>query len=180
MLPRLPRGSQALRRPHWVRQALSGSKFENRDCARASDCHNRTPLCDSVCTMGLSTRQKAGPFPDVFCPRYLDQFHCDTGVIMAVNAGIIFRRGTEVPMFATLAWTSLIAAFGCALIIAVDEARHSQKMWIMNLVWPITALYFSVFALWVYFRIGRPMGRDAMGKMSHMNMDDATEQHDPT
>jgi hypothetical protein len=37
-------------------------------------------------------------------------------------------------MFATLAWTSLIAAFGCALLIAVNEARHPQKMWIMNLV----------------------------------------------
>ena len=83
-------------------------------------------------------------------------------------------------MLSTLAWVSLIAAFGCALIIAMDEARHPQKMFIMNLVWPITALYFSVFALWVYFRIGRPMGRDAMGKMPHMNMEHAAEQHDPT
>jgi Domain of unknown function (DUF4396) len=83
-------------------------------------------------------------------------------------------------MLATLAWVSLIAAFGCALIIATDEARHPQKMFIMNLVWPITALYFSVFALWVYFRIGKPMGRDEMGKMSHMNMEHAADQHDPT
>jgi hypothetical protein len=27
-------------------------------------------------------------------------------------------------------------------------SRHPQKMMIMNLVWPITAFYFSVFALW--------------------------------
>ncbi len=86
-------------------------------------------------------------------------------------------------MLAALAWVTLIAAFGCALIIAVDEARHPQKMWIMNLVWPITALYFSVFALWAYFRIGKPTTSDAMGKMSHMNMEHAAVHHstrDPT
>ena len=83
-------------------------------------------------------------------------------------------------MFATLAWISLIAAFGCALIIALDEARHPQKMWIMNLVWPITALYFSVFALWAYFRIGKPTTSGPMGKMSHMNMEHAAGHYDPT
>ena len=83
-------------------------------------------------------------------------------------------------MLASLAWVSLIVAFGCALIIAIDEARRPQKMFIMNLVWPITALYFSVFALWFYFRIGRPMARDAMGKMPHMDMEQAAEQNDPT
>jgi len=83
-------------------------------------------------------------------------------------------------MLAILAWASLIAAFACALIIAADEARHPQKMWIMNLVWPITALYFSVFALWGYFRIGRPMGRGTMNKMSPMNMKRAAEPLDPT
>jgi hypothetical protein len=82
-------------------------------------------------------------------------------------------------MLATFAWVSLIAAFGCALIIAIDEARQPQKMFIMDLVWPITALYFGVFALWVYFRIGRPMARDAMGKMPHINME-AAEQRNPT
>ena len=83
-------------------------------------------------------------------------------------------------MLATLAWVSLIAAFACALIIAIDEARHPQKMWVMNLVWPITALYFSVFALWGYFRLGRPMARDAAGQMSHMKMEHTGEQRDPT
>ncbi len=83
-------------------------------------------------------------------------------------------------MLATLAWVSLIAAFCCALIIALDEARHPQKMWIMNLVWPITALYFSVFALWTYFRIGKPMASGAMGKMSDMNMEHAAGHHDLT
>lgn len=53
-------------------------------------------------------------------------------------------------MLENMAWISLGIAFACALIIAVDEFRHWQKMWIMNIVWPLTALYFSVFALWGY------------------------------
>ncbi|HTZ88747.1 MAG TPA: hypothetical protein VMA71_00320 [Alloacidobacterium sp.] len=60
-------------------------------------------------------------------------------------------------MLAFLAWISLIVAFACALAIVVDEMRHPQKMWIMSLVWPITALYFSIFAVWAYFRIGRKL-----------------------
>lgn len=62
-------------------------------------------------------------------------------------------------MLTMLAWTSLIVAAAGFLVIAIDEVRHPQKMWIMNLVWPITALYFSVVAVWAYFTIGRRMAR---------------------
>jgi len=43
----------------------------------------------------------------------------------------------------------------CAAIIALDLIRHPQHMWIMNLVWPITALFGSVWVLWQYFAYGR-------------------------
>jgi hypothetical protein len=43
----------------------------------------------------------------------------------------------------------------CALIICVDEVRRPQKMWIMNLVWPLTSLFGSLLWLWFYFRWGR-------------------------
>lgn len=44
----------------------------------------------------------------------------------------------------------------CALIIAVHLALgHKQQMWIMNLVWPLTALFGTVVSLWAYFRYGR-------------------------
>lgn len=69
-------------------------------------------------------------------------------------------------MLTILAWTSLAIAFGSAIVVAVDEARHPQKMWIMNIVWPVTALYFSVIAVWGYFRLGRSMTRNAMQGMS--------------
>ncbi len=50
---------------------------------------------------------------------------------------------------------SLIAAALCAIAIAVDELSHPQHMWIMNVVWPVTALFGSVVALWGYFQYGR-------------------------
>src|SRR5690242_15285424 len=50
---------------------------------------------------------------------------------------------------------SLAIAGLCALAIAVDEVSHPQHMWIMNIVWPVTALFGGVIALWSYFRYGR-------------------------
>ena len=54
----------------------------------------------------------------------------------------------------TLAWISIGIAFFSAIVIAVDEVRRPQAMGIMNVVWPVTALYFSVFGLWAYFALG--------------------------
>lgn len=56
-------------------------------------------------------------------------------------------------LFAT---ASLAAAAGSALVVAVDLAvGRRQKMWIMNLVWPLTALYAGPLAVWAYWRLGR-------------------------
>ena len=44
------------------------------------------------------------------------------------------------------------------------------ELWIMNVVWPVTALYLSVLALWGYFRIGRGMARNAAQSMSDDRM----------
>ena len=42
-----------------------------------------------------------------------------------------------------------------ALVIAIDEVRDPQHMWIMNLVWPVAALFGSLAVLWSYFRWGK-------------------------
>lgn len=85
-------------------------------------------------------------------------------------------------MFEMIAWASLGVAFVCAAVIAIDEARDPQNMWIMNIVWPVTALYFSGFALWAYFRTGKKMTKAAMSRISeeqhHEKADHA--RHDPT
>lgn len=54
-----------------------------------------------------------------------------------------------------LAIISLAAGMIIAAAIAVDVVRHPQHMGIMNFVWPISALYGSVLALWFYARYGR-------------------------
>jgi hypothetical protein len=74
----------------------------------------------------------------------------------------------------TIAVVSLIVAFVCAAIIVADEMRRPQTMWIMNFVWPATALYLSVFALWGYFRFGRAAKRSEPGVQHH------SMHHDPT
>ena len=56
-----------------------------------------------------------------------------------------------------MVWLSLCAL--SLLIITIDVARHQQKMPVMNVVWPVTALYYGPFALWMYFAFGRPRER---------------------
>ena len=54
-----------------------------------------------------------------------------------------------------LAIASLALAALCALVILVDVLRHPQHMWIMNIVWPVTALFGSVLTVFAYFKYGR-------------------------
>jgi hypothetical protein len=58
----------------------------------------------------------------------------------------------------TLAVVSLSIALLCALWLAIDVSRRPQQMWIMNPVWPITALYFGPLAVWFYYVYGRTPG----------------------
>lgn len=55
----------------------------------------------------------------------------------------------------------LVLGFICAAIIAVDEVRHPQHMGIMNVVWPVCALFGSIWVLWQYATYGRPSNRRA-------------------
>jgi hypothetical protein len=43
----------------------------------------------------------------------------------------------------------------CAAVIAFDLTRHPQQMWIMNVVWPVTALFGTAWILWQYLTHGR-------------------------
>jgi hypothetical protein len=59
---------------------------------------------------------------------------------------------------------ALVLGFACAAAIARHEMRDPQHMWIMNLVWPLVALFGSVVALWGYVRYGRLATRSAHAK----------------
>ncbi|MGC8494348.1 MAG: DUF4396 domain-containing protein [Syntrophobacteraceae bacterium] len=59
--------------------------------------------------------------------------------------------------------SSLCLAGLCAIVIAADIfSGHRQKMWIMDVVWPVTALYSGPIGLLAYFRIGRLSSRKAI------------------
>src|SRR5699024_11482335 len=42
-----------------------------------------------------------------------------------------------------------------SLIIIIDIIKHPQKMFIMNVVWPINGWFLGPVALWTYFKWGR-------------------------
>lgn len=55
----------------------------------------------------------------------------------------------------SLAIASLVLGFASMAVIAADVARRPQQMWIMNVVWPVTALFAHALALAGYYRFGR-------------------------
>jgi len=61
-----------------------------------------------------------------------------------------------------LAAVSLGVAALCTILIILDLTRHPQHMWIMNLVWPITALYAGPLGLWAYYRVGRGSAKSSV------------------
>jgi len=61
-----------------------------------------------------------------------------------------------------LSIAALLLGLSCAAALAVDVLRHPQKMWIMNVVWPVTALFGTVPTLWLYGRYGRLATRERM------------------
>jgi hypothetical protein len=55
----------------------------------------------------------------------------------------------------SLSLASLTLGFVCALIVAIDLTRHHQHMAIMNIVWPVTALFGGLATVWAYHKYGR-------------------------
>ena len=68
------------------------------------------------------------------------------------------------PLWLTvLSIVSLSLGVLCAVIIVVDIAQgNRQHMWIMEVVWPVTALYAGPVALYAYYKIGRLSTRRTM------------------
>ncbi len=71
---------------------------------------------------------------------------------------------------------SLVLGGVCCLIVVADEFRHPQKMWIMNIVWPVTALFGTVLWLVFYFRYGRLAARDCAQRAKHDHRADPAKQ----
>jgi hypothetical protein len=59
---------------------------------------------------------------------------------------------------------SLIVALASVLLVSTDLIKRPQHMWIMNIVWPLTALYGGPIAVWAYYRIGILSSRESVRK----------------
>lgn len=55
----------------------------------------------------------------------------------------------------TLGTVSLALGLVCTLVIFIDVLRHPPQMTIMRIVWPVCALFGTVFVVWLYFSYGR-------------------------
>src|SRR2546428_9156355 len=66
--------------------------------------------------------------------------------------------------FELLAWVALGLGFASALVIVADIVLlgNWQHMAIMDLAFPLTAIYLGPIALWAYFARGRRMSRKRM------------------
>lgn len=75
--------------------------------------------------------------------------------------------------FTLLSIFFILLGIFCALLITIDILRHPQEMAVMNLVWPINALWAGPFCVWAYFTLGkhRKMSMPDMN-MPDMNMPD--------
>jgi hypothetical protein len=62
----------------------------------------------------------------------------------------------------TLSILFLAVGFACAAVILVDVIRHPQHMTIMDIVWPVTALFGTFITMWGYFRYGRLATKEAV------------------
>jgi Domain of unknown function (DUF4396) len=68
------------------------------------------------------------------------------------------------PWLQSLATASLALAFLCAAVTALMLLARPQKMWVMDVVWPVTALYWGPVGLWGLWEMGTPPVRPKPAK----------------
>jgi hypothetical protein len=79
----------------------------------------------------------------------------------------------------TASFAVLLTSVVCALVIVADlVGGRRQKMAIMNLVWPITALYMGPFGLWAYWSLGRSPNRHLKDGQGQSPSEGAEAEHD--
>jgi hypothetical protein len=94
--------------------------------------------------------------------------------------GSLSVRISMVPIWLhSLSMAYLLVGLACALVITIDVARHNQHMWIMNVVWPVTALFGTVGVLWQYFAYGRLATHEKMHVAMQRNEEPPNKRETP-
>lgn len=84
---------------------------------------------------------------------------------------VVELHAADLPTWtAAVAWTMLGLGIACALVITVDVIRRPQRMAVMALVWPLTALFGSLLWTGAYLRWGRgaPRGQEPPARQTPM------------
>jgi hypothetical protein len=76
-----------------------------------------------------------------------------------------------------LAWTYLGLCLACALVLALHTLLRPQRMAIMSLVWPITALYLGPFAVFMYAKSLPVLQAKPMPPQMHADMEAAMHRY---
>lgn len=77
--------------------------------------------------------------------------------------------------FQVVSWIAVLLGVASCLFTVLDiPRRQPQPMLVMNLVWPINALWAGPFGIWMYWRLGRTASRTAeqsgASQSSHRDM----------
>ena len=67
----------------------------------------------------------------------------------------------------------------CAVLIVADVVRHRQHMWIMDVVWPLTALFGTIWIVWQYFAYGRLATHERMQAAERRGEEPPSKRHTP-
>ncbi|WP_085523719.1 DUF4396 domain-containing protein [Tuberibacillus sp. Marseille-P3662] len=68
----------------------------------------------------------------------------------------------------TIAWIAIVIGILQAIVITIDVSRYPQTMMpIMNIVWPLTGLYFPIMGIWAYYGLAKNNGDDHSEHMEH-------------
>jgi hypothetical protein len=75
-------------------------------------------------------------------------------------------------IFQLISWIAVFLGVLSCLIVAFDlPRRRPQMMFVMNLVWPINALWAGPVGIWMYWKLGRMAPRSADRSASSNQMD---------
>jgi Domain of unknown function (DUF4396) len=85
---------------------------------------------------------------------------------IVTHPGLLLASAQPAAWHHDLAWVVLALGFASALVVLVDELRpgNRQQMAVMNVVHPVTALYWGPVWVWAYFTRGRKASRRWTGQ----------------
>jgi hypothetical protein len=75
-----------------------------------------------------------------------------------------------------VSWAAVLTGVVCSVAVVIDVLHRPQQMWIMNVVWPVTALYSGPLGLATYLVYGRRSTRAAFARAGERHEEPPAQQ----